>query len=61
MTDCKVEDFQKAIHSANVAQPKFFYGHTATERGALLRKWYDLIMENREDSAFVQYLRYMFE
>jgi succinate-semialdehyde dehydrogenase/glutarate-semialdehyde dehydrogenase len=61
MTDCKVEDFQRAVQSANVAQPKFFYGHTATARGALLRKWYDLIIENREDRMFAKYLRYIFD
>ncbi|KAI1102680.1 aldehyde dehydrogenase [Jackrogersella minutella] len=53
MADGSLEDFQKAIQSAAEAQPKFFASTTATQRGALLRKWYDLIVIHQEDIATI--------
>lgn len=50
VASCDVSDFQRAIASANEAQPKFFYDYTGPARGALLKKWYDLIIANKEDS-----------
>ncbi|KAI1213737.1 Aldehyde/histidinol dehydrogenase [Annulohypoxylon truncatum] len=58
VADGSLEDFQKAIQSANEAQPKFFAETTATQRGALLRKWYDLIVKHQEDSRRAPFLRF---
>nr|XP_036576672.1 succinate-semialdehyde dehydrogenase [Colletotrichum truncatum]KAF6783447.1 succinate-semialdehyde dehydrogenase [Colletotrichum truncatum] len=53
VADCDVKDFKKAIDSANKAQIAFFNNTTGTSRGALLRKWYDLILVNQEDIATI--------
>lgn len=45
-------DFQKAIQSAHVAQQSYAASTTATTKGSLLRKWYDLIIANTDDSEF---------
>jgi succinate-semialdehyde dehydrogenase/glutarate-semialdehyde dehydrogenase len=50
VADCDLEDFQTAIEDANSAQKEFFAETTAATRGALLRKWYDLIIANQDDS-----------
>jgi succinate-semialdehyde dehydrogenase / glutarate-semialdehyde dehydrogenase len=47
-----VTDFQKAIQSAHVAQQSYAANTTATAKGSLLRKWYDLIIANQEDGEF---------
>ncbi|KAJ2895177.1 hypothetical protein MKZ38_006842 [Zalerion maritima] len=49
VSDCNLDDFKKAIDSANVAQPKFFASTTGAQRGAMLRKWHDLMMANKDD------------
>jgi succinate-semialdehyde dehydrogenase/glutarate-semialdehyde dehydrogenase len=49
VANCALEDFQKAIKSADAAQTKFFETTTGTSRGALLRKWYELVLANQED------------
>jgi succinate-semialdehyde dehydrogenase/glutarate-semialdehyde dehydrogenase len=49
VSGCDLEDFQKAIRSADEAQRSFYETTTGTVRGALLRKWNDLILENQED------------
>ncbi|KAF4430375.1 3-sulfolactaldehyde dehydrogenase [Colletotrichum fructicola] len=49
VSDCDVEDFRNAIESAHQAQANFFEGTTGTSRGALLRRWYDLILANQDD------------
>ncbi|KAI1634436.1 aldehyde dehydrogenase [Biscogniauxia mediterranea] len=49
VADCDLPDFQKAIQSAHDAQIKFFESTTGTSRGALLRRWHDLIMANADD------------
>ncbi|KAG1707753.1 Succinate-semialdehyde dehydrogenase [NADP(+)] GabD [Nymphon striatum] len=41
---------QRAIDAANTAWPEW-HSQTAKERGAILRKWFDLIMQNQEDLA----------
>ncbi|KAH8691366.1 Aldehyde/histidinol dehydrogenase [Talaromyces proteolyticus] len=53
VADCDLEDFKNAISSANKAQPSYFANTTGASRGALLRKWYDLIMENKNDIATI--------
>jgi succinate-semialdehyde dehydrogenase/glutarate-semialdehyde dehydrogenase len=49
VSGCDLDDFKKAIASAEKAQPEFFFGTTAAQRGAILRKWFELIMANHED------------
>ncbi|OAG36319.1 hypothetical protein AYO21_09484 [Fonsecaea monophora] len=53
VADCDLQDFQHAIQSAHDAQPRFFYGTTASARGAMLGRWYDLILANQEDLAVI--------
>ncbi|KAF2012993.1 aldehyde dehydrogenase [Aaosphaeria arxii CBS 175.79] len=53
VADCDLADFQNAIKSASEAQPKFFASTTGTSRGALLRKWYELIIQNQDDIATI--------
>ncbi|KAK7743954.1 hypothetical protein SLS62_010416 [Diatrype stigma] len=50
------DDFQAAIRSASAAQPKFFESTTGAARGALLRKWSDLILTNVDDIATIMSL-----
>jgi len=50
VANCTLEDFQTAIKSANVAQQEFWATTTAVERGGMLRRWFDLIMANQDDS-----------
>lgn len=49
VANCSLEDFQKSIESASNAQPLFFESTTGTSRGALLRRWNDLILANADD------------
>lgn len=42
-------DFQRAIKSASAAQTQFYESTTATQRGVLLRKWFDAIVANSKD------------
>ncbi|KAH6889221.1 Aldehyde/histidinol dehydrogenase [Thelonectria olida] len=51
VANCALEDFQAAIKSADVAQTQFWESTTGTSRGALLRKWYDLVIANKDDLA----------
>ncbi|KAF4974861.1 hypothetical protein FZEAL_8290, partial [Fusarium zealandicum] len=51
VANCALEDFKKAIASADAAQTKFFESTTGASRGALLRKWYELVLANQEDLA----------
>ena len=48
VADCDLQDFQRAIQSAHEAQ-KEFLTTTSAARGSLLRKWCDLILENKQD------------
>jgi succinate-semialdehyde dehydrogenase/glutarate-semialdehyde dehydrogenase len=41
---------RRAIEAANAAWPAW-RAHTAKERGAILRKWYELLMANQDDLA----------
>ena len=41
---------RRAIEAANKAYPAW-RAKTAKERGAILRKWYDLMMANQDDLA----------
>jgi succinate-semialdehyde dehydrogenase/glutarate-semialdehyde dehydrogenase len=49
VSGCDLDDFKKAIASAEKAQQEFFFGTTAAQRGAILRKWFELITANHED------------
>ncbi|KAK2670944.1 Aldehyde dehydrogenase domain [Fusarium oxysporum f. sp. vasinfectum] len=51
VANCTLEDFQTAIKSADAAQTKYFESTTGASRGALLRKWYDLVLSHQEDLA----------
>ncbi|KAF7546012.1 hypothetical protein G7Z17_g8737 [Cylindrodendrum hubeiense] len=51
VSNCVLEDFQTAIKSAEVAQIKFWESTTGTSRGALLKKWYELVIANKDDLA----------
>ena len=48
--DLGVAETRRAIDSANKAYPAW-RAKTAKERAAVLRRWYDLIIENKEDLA----------
>jgi succinate-semialdehyde dehydrogenase / glutarate-semialdehyde dehydrogenase len=48
--ECDVEDTRRAICAAEVAQ-KDWRKRTAKERAAVLRAWFNLIIENKEDLA----------
>lgn len=48
VTDCSVEDVQEAIDSAEMAFPSWS-ARSAQDRSNLLRKWFELILENQEE------------
>ncbi|SHH18974.1 NAD-dependent succinate-semialdehyde dehydrogenase [Cognatishimia maritima] len=52
VADLSVEDTRSAIDSAYAAQ-KDWAAHTGKERSAILRKWYDLMLENADDLATI--------
>ncbi|KAI1422425.1 aldehyde dehydrogenase [Xylaria sp. FL1777] len=56
VADCGLDDFRKAIQSAYDEQPKFYENTTAAGRGAMLRKWNDLIIANADDIAIIMSL-----
>ena len=43
------EEFTEAIDSAYGGYQEFYHSTTAKERGAMLRRWNDLILQNKED------------
>ncbi|KAL4952381.1 Aldehyde/histidinol dehydrogenase [Aspergillus filifer] len=47
--NCDVPDIQLAIESANMAQKSYYSSNTAAQRGCLLQKWHDLVLEQAED------------
>ncbi|KAK1472332.1 hypothetical protein CTAM01_16396 [Colletotrichum tamarilloi] len=47
------QDFIDAIESAKKGSAKFHESTTAKERGALLRKWFDLVIANADDLALI--------
>uniref|UniRef100_A0A0B7KCZ5 succinate-semialdehyde dehydrogenase [NAD(P)(+)] n=1 Tax=Bionectria ochroleuca TaxID=29856 RepID=A0A0B7KCZ5_BIOOC len=51
--DLDKQDFVDAIASAKIGTKEFHENTTAKERGALLRKWYDLIIANSADIATI--------
>ncbi|KAE8142326.1 aldehyde dehydrogenase domain-containing protein [Aspergillus pseudotamarii] len=53
VADCDLSDVQLAIESAYAAQKSYYSSTTAAERGGLLRKWHNLIMENVENLATI--------
>jgi succinate-semialdehyde dehydrogenase/glutarate-semialdehyde dehydrogenase len=53
--DMDREDVKKAIEAANAAWPAY-RDMTAKERSAILRKWYDLIIEHKEELARIMTL-----
>ncbi len=52
LVDASNEDLDRAIVAANEALPAW-RAKTAKERAAVLRKWYNLIIENQEDLAHI--------
>lgn len=48
-SDFSQKDFVEAIESANKGYEQFSFSTTAKERAAILKRWYELIMENVED------------
>ena len=50
VADCGVEEAQAAIDAAEKALPAWS-GLTAKERGAILRRWYDLMIAHRDELA----------
>ncbi|KAI5458798.1 Aldehyde/histidinol dehydrogenase [Mariannaea sp. PMI_226] len=51
--DFDLEDFIEAIDNAQVGFKEFSTSTTAKERGIMLRKWYELIMENIDDLSIL--------
>jgi succinate-semialdehyde dehydrogenase/glutarate-semialdehyde dehydrogenase len=52
--DLEQQDFIDAIQSAKAGTRDFYESTTAKERGALLRKWFDLIIANASDSMLTR-------
>lgn len=52
LPDLQVADATRAIDAAYAAQ-KGWAAHTGKERAAILRKWFDLIVENADDLAAI--------
>lgn len=52
-SDLGHDDFLEAIDSAHVGYREFSKSTTAKERGALLRRWHELMMANVEDCTFI--------
>jgi succinate-semialdehyde dehydrogenase/glutarate-semialdehyde dehydrogenase len=50
VADCGATETRRAIEAAHAALPAW-RARTAKERGRLLRRWYDLMMEHQEDLA----------
>jgi succinate-semialdehyde dehydrogenase/glutarate-semialdehyde dehydrogenase len=48
--NCGAKETRKAIQAANKAWPKW-RAMTAKQRGVILRKWYELVIENQADLA----------
>lgn len=48
VADCNKDDVQSAIDAAYAAQPAWA-AKTAKERATILKKWYQIIMDNKED------------
>ncbi|CAH0043515.1 unnamed protein product [Clonostachys solani] len=53
VANCNLDDFQKAIKSAEIAQQEYYENTSASQRGVLLRKWYDLVIANQDDLAVI--------
>ncbi|KAK9452463.1 Aldehyde/histidinol dehydrogenase [Dipodascopsis uninucleata] len=47
------DDFKRAIESAHDSYRKFYKETTFAQRGDILYKWYQLILENKEDIATI--------
>ncbi|KAI6777755.1 aldehyde dehydrogenase [Emericellopsis cladophorae] len=53
VANCDRLDFQTAIQSASTAQTRFWESSTGASRGAILRRWYELILSNSDDIATI--------
>lgn len=51
-SDFGTPDFEEAIHAAHAGFKEFSTTTTAKERATLLRKWYELIVENLDDCKY---------
>jgi acyl-CoA reductase-like NAD-dependent aldehyde dehydrogenase len=56
VADFSREDFTRAIKIADKGFRKYSTTTSFPERGAQLRRWYDLIIENLEDCKYYQVL-----
>ena len=52
---CSTAETRRAIEAANAALPEW-RGRTAKERAAIMRKWFNLMMEAQEDLAMIMTL-----
>src|SRR5210317_649974 len=52
LPDLSVEDAKHAIDAAYAVQTDWA-AHTGKERAAIMRKWYELIVENADDLAVI--------
>ena len=50
--DCNANDAQNAVDAAAEAMPEW-RGKTAKERSQILKRWYQLIMDNQQDLAVI--------
>lgn len=50
--DLSVAEFREAIESAHHGYKQYYSSTTAKERGSLLRRWNELILESVEDCEF---------
>lgn len=54
--DLDRQDFIDAIDAADEGYREFWASTTAKQRGALLRRWHDLILENVEDCKLIDHM-----
>lgn len=57
VADLARDDFQKAIKIADAGFRKYSTSTTFAERGAQLRKWFDLVLENVDDCTPPSHLK----
>ncbi|KIH62269.1 succinate-semialdehyde dehydrogenase [Ancylostoma duodenale] len=50
-TDCEVTEAEKAVRAAKEAFPKWSLETTPKQRGAILRKWFDIFVEKEAELA----------
>ncbi|KAH7109897.1 Aldehyde/histidinol dehydrogenase [Dendryphion nanum] len=53
VANAELDDFRKAIASAELAQEEFYQSTTAAQRGGILKKWHELITTNEDDIGLI--------